>query len=53
MAVEKLLRSGVPVDALECKSLTACHYAAFYGQPEVLALLIKAGANIDYAAPGS
>src|SRR5437867_4217380 len=44
-AVRALLREGADVNIAEGDGMTALHFAAEHGDPEVAALLLESGAN--------
>jgi ankyrin repeat protein len=45
--VQRFIRRGVDIDALDNHGESALHHAVKYDQPEVVALLIREGADID------
>ena len=46
-AVRGLIQQGVDVRAVQPDGATALHWAAYWSEPEMAALLIRAGASVD------
>src|SRR6266700_8271445 len=50
-AVRKLLGTGVDVNAAQVDGTTALHWAAYHDDAETVALLVRAGAHVNYGVP--
>lgn len=48
--VEELLDNVADIDARSADGFTALHYACFFGRPDVAAVLVEHGADVDAVA---